>query len=170
MYNNKPLKCVESFKYLGSCFTYYTSRLPPNHKTIFLAKRGNNTDRYMFEPIPLSAIQTITSMRRSSHALRGEMGHWVTSNESGWLCKLCLTQVQESEYHTLILYLWSSSTLLSTYLQPNSILARMFLTITMFAIVIGKVLEHWESRLTFTRTTWTVIFFVSYIIFDLQRQ
>ena len=45
-----------------------------NYKTIFFAERGNRAHRYMLEPIPLSAICTIASMRLSSHALRCETG------------------------------------------------------------------------------------------------
>ena len=51
-------------------------------------ERGNRTYRYMFEPISLSAIQTIVSMQLSSHALRCEMGCWGTSDESVRLCTL----------------------------------------------------------------------------------
>ena len=72
------------------------------YKTIFFLERGNRTHRYMVEPIPLSAIRTIASMRLSSHALRCETGRWGTSDESGRLCTLCPKQVRESEYHTLI--------------------------------------------------------------------
>ena len=56
----------------------------------------------MLEPIPLSATRTIASMRLSSHALRCEIGHWGTSDESGRLFTLSPKQVRESEYHTLI--------------------------------------------------------------------
>ena len=56
----------------------------------------------MLEPIMLSAIQTIASMRLSSHASWYEAGRWGTSDESGRLCTLCPKQVWESEYHTLI--------------------------------------------------------------------
>ena len=86
----------------GSRFTHYTTHVAPNYKTIFFAERGNRTHRYMLEPIPLSAIRTIASMRLSSHALRCETGRWGTSDESGRLCTLCPKQVQESKYHTLI--------------------------------------------------------------------
>ena len=50
--------------------------------------------QYMLEPIPLFAIQTIVSMRLSSHALSCETWRW--------LCTFCPKQVWESEYHTLI--------------------------------------------------------------------
>ena len=53
------------------------------------------------EPI-MFAIRTIASMRLTSHALRCEMGHWGTSDESGRVCTACLKQVRESKYHTLI--------------------------------------------------------------------
>ena len=36
----------------GSRFTNYTINVAPNYKTIFFAKRGSRTHRYMLEPIP----------------------------------------------------------------------------------------------------------------------
>ena len=86
----------------GSRFTHYTTHVAPNYKTIFFAKRGNCTHQYMVEPIPLSVIRTIASMRLSSHALRCETGRWGTSDESGRLCTLCPKWVWEFEYHDLI--------------------------------------------------------------------
>ena len=77
----------------GSRFTHYTTHVAPNYKTIFFTERGNRMHRYMLEPIPLSAIRTIASMRLSSHALRCETGHWGTSDESGRLCTRCPKQV-----------------------------------------------------------------------------
>ena len=44
------------------------------HNLSNYTKWGNLTHRYMLEPIPLFAIQTIASMRLSSHALRCETG------------------------------------------------------------------------------------------------
>ena len=60
----------------GSRFTHYTTHVARNYKTIFFAERGNRTHRYMLEPIPLFSIQTIVSIRLSSHALRCEKGRW----------------------------------------------------------------------------------------------
>ena len=48
----------------GSRFTHYNTHVAPNYKTIFFVERGNRTHRYMLEPIPLSSIRTIASMRR----------------------------------------------------------------------------------------------------------
>ena len=58
-----------------SCFTHYTTHFAPNYKTIFFTEWGNCTHWYMLQPITLSTIRTIASMRLSSHAL----GHrwWV---------------------------------------------------------------------------------------------
>ena len=86
----------------GSSFTHYTTHVAPNYKTIFFAKRGNCTHRYILEPIPLSSIRIIASMRISSHALRCETGRLGKSDESGRLCTICPKQVRKSEYHTLI--------------------------------------------------------------------
>ena len=69
----------------GSRFTHYTTHVAPNYKTIFFVERENRTHRYMLEPIPLSVIRTIASMRLSSHALRCETGRWGPSDESGRL-------------------------------------------------------------------------------------
>ena len=51
----------------GSRFIHYITHVAPNYKTIFFAEQGSCTHRYMLEPIPISAIQTIASMRLSSH-------------------------------------------------------------------------------------------------------
>ena len=58
----------------GSRFTHYTTHVAPNYETIFFAERGNRTHRYMLEPIPLSVIRTISSMRLTSHALGSKRG------------------------------------------------------------------------------------------------
>ena len=142
----------------GSRFTHYTTHVAPNYKSIFFAERGNRTHRYMLEPIPLSAIRTIASMRLSSHALRCETGRWGTSDESGRLCTLCPKQVRESEYHTLIQcsafdhirpcfpHLFDRVQSLHEFIsQPKCALS--------IATFISKVLEHRESLLTFTRIT-----------------
>ena len=87
----------------GSPFTHYTTHVALNYKTTFFVERGNRVShRFMLETIQLCTIQTIASMRLSSHALRCEMGHWGTGDESDRLCTLCPKQVRESEYHTLI--------------------------------------------------------------------
>ena len=150
----------------GSCLTHYSTHVAPNYKTIFFAERGNRTHRYMLEPMPLSAIQTIASMQLSSHTLRCETGHWGTSDESGRLCTLFPKQVWESKYHTLVkcsafdhirpcfLHIFDEPQSLHEFLsQPQCAL--------LIATFIGKVLENRESLLTFTRITWNVIFLVS---------
>ena len=68
----------------------------------FFVERGSHMHQYMLEPIPFSIIRAITSMWPSSHALCCETGHWGTSDDSDRLCTLCIKQVWESEYHTLI--------------------------------------------------------------------
>ena len=149
-----------------SRFIHYTIHVAPNYKTIFFTERGNRTHRYMLEPIPLFTIRWITaSMRLSSHALRCETGRWGTSDESGRLCTLCPKQVQESEYHNLIQ--WSAFDYIQPcfphiFDQPQSL--HEFLSqpqcALLIATFIGKVLEHRDSLLTFTRITWNVIFLV----------
>ena len=138
----------------GSRFTHYTTHVAPNYKTIFFAEWGNRTHQYMLEPIPLSAIRTIASMRPSSHALRCETGRWGTSDESGRLCTLCHKQVRGSKYDTFIQcssfdhilpcfpHLFDRLQSLHNFLsQPQCALS--------IATFIGKFLEHRESLLTF---------------------
>ena len=120
----------------------------------------------MLEPILLSGIRTIASMRLSLHALRCEMGRWGTSDESGRLCTLCPKQARESKYHTLIQcftfdhirpcfpQIFDQAQFLHEFLsQPKCALS--------IATFIGKVLEHQESLLTFTCSTRNVILLVS---------
>ena len=145
-------------QYGGSRFIHYIINVAPNYKTIFFKEWGSRSHRYTLEPIPIFAIQTIASMRLSSHTLRCEMGRWGTSDESGRLCTFCPKQVRESEYHTLIQcsafdhirpcfpHLFDRAQSLHEFLsQPRCALS--------IATFIGKVLEHRESLLTFTRIT-----------------
>ena len=133
----------------GSRFTHYTTRVAPNYKSIFFAERENRTHQHMLEPISLSSIRTIASMGLSSHALRCETRRWGTSDESGRLCTLCPKQVQESEYHTSIQcfpHIFNQAQSLHGFLsQPQCALS--------IATFIGKVLEHRDLLLTFTRIT-----------------
>ena len=78
-----------------TCFTYYTTHVAPNYKTIFFDEQENRIHQYMLEPISLSAILTIASMWLSSHALRCETRRWGTSDESGQLNILYPKQVRE---------------------------------------------------------------------------
>ena len=100
----------------------------------------------------------------SSHALRCATRRWGTSNESGRLCTLCPKQVREFEYHTLIQcttfdhigscfpHIFEQTQSLHTVLsQPQCALS--------IATFIGKVLEHWDSLLTFTCVMWNVNIF-----------
>ena len=117
------------------------------HNLSNYTKWGNLTHRYMLEPIPLFAIQTIASMRLSSHALRCETGCWGTSDESGRLCTVCPKRVKESKYHTSIQcfafdhiqpcfpHIFDQAQSLHKFLsQPQCALS--------IATFIGKVLEH----------------------------
>ena len=112
--------------------------------------------RYMLEPIPLSTIHTIASMRLSSHVLRCETERWGTSDESGRVCTLCSKQVQESEYHTLIQcssfdnirscfpHIFNQAQSLHEFLsQPQCAL--------FIGTFIGKVFERRDLLFTFTR-------------------
>ena len=47
----------------------YNTHVAPNHKTIFFMERRNRIHQYLLEPILLPAIQSIVSMRLSSHVL-----------------------------------------------------------------------------------------------------
>ena len=85
----------------GSRFTHYTTHVALNYKNIFFVERENHTHWYFLEPIPLSAIWTIASMRLSSHALRCETRCWGTSDESGQLCTLC-----SNKFESLSITLW----------------------------------------------------------------
>ena len=77
-------QCIMTWEKCGGThFTHYTKNVAPNYKTIFFTKWGKRTHQYMLEPIRLSAIQTISSMRLSSNALRCQTGHLGTSYESG---------------------------------------------------------------------------------------
>ncbi|MCO5602927.1 hypothetical protein L7F22_057067 [Adiantum nelumboides] len=71
-------QCIIAWETLGgSRFIHYTTHVAPNYKAIFFSERGSRTHPYMLEPIPLSAIRTIASIRLSSHSLRCEIGRWV---------------------------------------------------------------------------------------------
>ncbi|MCO5561969.1 hypothetical protein L7F22_015595 [Adiantum nelumboides] len=95
-------QCITAWETLGgSRFIHYTTHVAPNYKAIFFSERGSRTHPYMLEPIPLSAIRTIASIRLSSHSLRCEIGRWGSGEEFHRLCTLCPQQVRESEYHTL---------------------------------------------------------------------
>ena len=152
-------QCITAWeKSGGSRFIHYTTYVAPNYKTIFFSERGNRTHPYMLEPIPLSAIRTIASIRLSSHSLRCEMGRWGTGEESHRLCTLCPKQVRESEYHTLLEcsafdhiracfpHIFNHELSLHTFLsQPRSGLS--------IATLISTILEHRESLMRSTHTT-----------------
>ena len=138
--------------------SHYTTHFAPSNLTIFFTKWGNRTHRYMLEPMPLSAIRTITSMRCSSHPLQCETGRWGTTNKSGRLWTLFSKQVREFENHTFIQcssfdhirpcfpHIFDQSQSLHEFLsQPQCALS--------IATFIGKVLEHRDLLLTFTRIT-----------------
>ena len=137
---------------------YYTTYVASNYKTLFFSERGNRAHPYILEPIPLSAICTIASIRLSSHSLRCETGRWGTGEESHRLCTLCPRQVRESEYHTLLEcsvfyhirssfpHIFSHGLSLHTFLsQPRCELS--------IATLISAIFEHRESLMTPTHTT-----------------
>ena len=96
-------QCIKTWESSGSSrFKHYTTQIVPNYKTIFYGERGKRSHPYLLEPIPLSAICTIVSIRLSSHSLRCETGRWGTGEESHRLCTLCPRHVRESEGHTLL--------------------------------------------------------------------
>ena len=58
-------QCIKTWESSGSSrFKHYTTHIAPNYTTI--SKRSHP---YLLEPIPLSAICTIASIRLSSHSL-----------------------------------------------------------------------------------------------------
>ncbi|MCO5550705.1 hypothetical protein L7F22_004195 [Adiantum nelumboides] len=76
-------RCIIAWETLGgSRFIHYTTHVAPNYKAIFFSERRSRTHPYMLEPIPLSAIRTIASIRLSSHSLRCKIGRWGTGEES----------------------------------------------------------------------------------------
>ena len=139
----------------GSRFKNNITHISPNYKILFFLKRGNRTQPYMFEAIPLYAIRIIASIRLSSHHLRCETGRWGTREEALRLCTLCALQVRESKHHTLLEcsafghirihfpQLFSENHLLYSFLsQPNR-----GLSISAF---ITKILEHRELLMSLT--------------------
>ena len=143
----------------GSRFIHYTKYVAPNYKTLFFSKRGNRTHAYMLKPVPMSAIRTIASIRLSLHSLRCEIGRWDTGEESHHLCTLCSGQVRESEHHTLLEcsifyhiracfpHIFIHEISLHTFLsQPHCGLS--------IAMLISKILEHRESLINSTHTTY----------------
>ena len=137
----------------GSRFMHYATHVAPNYKSIFFSQRGERTHSYMLEPIPLSAIRTIASIRLSSHSLRCETGRWGTGEESHRLCTLCPNRVQESEAHTLLEcpafdhirtrfpHIFSHGLSLHIFLaQPHCALS--------IATLISHILEHRESLIS----------------------
>ena len=103
-----------------------------NYKTTFFVEWGNHKHPYMLEPIPLSAIRTIASMRLTSHAIAmwdGALWHkwWEYSldyaNEFGSMSITLWIQCSR--------YLWSHLTMFCTHIfDQNPILARISLTVT----------------------------------------
>ena len=69
----------------GSHLTHYIMLDAPNNKTIFIFVWGSWIHQYMLELIAFSAIHTIASIQRTSHALMldGALGH---KRETHWLC------------------------------------------------------------------------------------
>ncbi|MCO5575516.1 hypothetical protein L7F22_029317 [Adiantum nelumboides] len=147
-------RCIIAWETLGgSRFIHYTTHVAPNYKAIFFSERGSRTHPYMLEPIPLSAIRTIASIRLSSHSLRCEIGRWGTEEEFHRVCTLCPQQVRESEYHTLLEcsafahiracfpHIFSHGLSLHTFLsQPQCGLS--------IATLISTILEHRESLIS----------------------
>lgn len=142
----------------GSRFSHYTTYVSPNYKSLYFSERGNRTHPYILEPIPLSAIRTIASIRLSSHSLRCETGRWGTGEESQRLCTLCPRQVRETEFHTLLEcsafaqirssfpHIFSLGLSLHTFLsQPRCGLS--------IATLISAIFEHRESLMTSSHIT-----------------
>ena len=72
---------------------YYTCRTP-RYKTMFFAKHGDSTHRYMLELILLSAIQTIASIRLSSQSHWFWVWSWGIGNDPSQLCPYSLNKVR----------------------------------------------------------------------------
>ena len=140
---NANVSCMGQCR--GSRFTHYTTHVPPNYKTIFFTERGNRTHRYMLEPIPLSAIQTIASMRLSSHALRCETGVGAQVMRVAGYAHFAL-----NKFESLSITLWYNA-----HIQPcfphlfdwvqslHEFLSQPQCALSI-ATFIGKVLEHRE--------------------------
>ena len=82
-------------KYRASHFSYYSTCILPNYKTIFYIKLRNNTQWNLLEPIPFSTIWTISSIWFRSHSLRS------------WVMRLVhdahfVINKFRSEYHSFI--------------------------------------------------------------------
>ena len=123
--NEVVLQCQCITTWGSSCFRYHITYVTSSYKTIFFVEKGNPTHQYTLEIIPLFVIWTIASIRLSSHSVWCEMERRGTSNENNQICTLCCKQCDT------MCCLCSYSTMLSTHLQPNLILIRIYLTILM---------------------------------------
>ena len=149
-------QCITKWESEGrSRFTHYTTHIATNYKTLFFSKRTHRTQPYITEPIPLSAIRTLASIRLSSHSLRCETGRWGTGELCHRLCTSCHMHTPESEHHTLLVcptythirelfpHLFDRTHTLESFLsQPSSTIS--------IATFITKVLAHRETITTKT--------------------
>jgi hypothetical protein len=86
----------------GSQFIHYTTVVVPNYKTKFFSKSGNRMYGYMLEPILLYDIIMIASIRVSFDSRQCKIGGWDIIENTSQLCILCLEQIRESRYRTLL--------------------------------------------------------------------